>query len=340
MSLEILSNCSFDLTKLKRMFLGSSIVGGNIISYPLTYIIKKDTENSIIYLNDWVGDIVTIGSQEIVLYEINNWGNNLTFTEDLVKDNTGINYIKNLSFELSNIDYETLTQIRTLTLKNNDSYLNPPTIALLIDENDQNLIVGYDNPLYMITNEIIVGGGDDLINVTFNSISKSRSRAFDFLSPICVIDGHVKQFILPTPTPTPMTPTPTQTPTQTPTTTPTLTPTMTSTPTPTPTPTTSPQPAYLQVTEFLIDSSYPGVTTLVKLSVNGTQYLYDSGVDYWSSTSGLSDISGLIGNTSVTFERKIQATSILNTDYYRIYVRRNGTQIWTTTVSGIRWIHI
>ena len=106
MAHNILDNCHFDSNKIKTLYVGSRLTNGNPITYPIQYITVSGSTDSIIKIEAWdnVNDIVTLGGQQIQLNQITNLGDNITFTEDLVIDNNGKRYQKNITFTIPKIN--------------------------------------------------------------------------------------------------------------------------------------------------------------------------------------------------------------------------------------------
>lgn len=183
MAHQLLSNCHFDNTKIKTMHIGSRLGSGNPITYPIQYLTVSGTTDSIIAIEAWdtINNIVTIGGQQIQLNEITNLGDNLGFTEDLVIDNNGKRYQKNITFSIPKISLFTTNQIKEFVMTSAGQFALAPTIALLIDENDQTLIVGYDKPLYLNTKELQLGEESNQYSLTYQSSSYSRARAYQVL---------------------------------------------------------------------------------------------------------------------------------------------------------------
>lgn len=179
MAIDILQNCHFSGDKLRTLHIGSRLTSGDPITYPIQYLTVSGTSDSMVLLEAWdtVNNILTIGGQQIQLNKISNMGDNLTFDENLVIDQNGKRFQKNIVFTIPKITLFTTNQIKEFVMTNDGKFALSPTIALLIDENDQTLIIGYDKPLYLMNKELLLGE-ENLYRLTYQSNSYSRARAY------------------------------------------------------------------------------------------------------------------------------------------------------------------
>ncbi len=182
MAVSILNNCSFDLDKIKTLYVGSRLVDGNPISYPIQYTTMSGSNDSIIRINAWdyVNNIVTIDSQQIQVNQITNLGDNLSFTETLVTNQNGKLYDKTITFVVPNINIFLINQLKEFTISSAGKFALAPTIAFLVDANDNTLIVGYDKALYLLNQNFEIGE-DNAVTLTYKSSSPSRSRAYQIV---------------------------------------------------------------------------------------------------------------------------------------------------------------
>jgi len=178
-AINILSNCHFDLSKIKSILIGSRLTSGESITYPIEYITVSGSSDSIIKIEnfDSTNDTITIGGQLIQLNKIINFGDNITFNEELIINQNGKNYEKTISFTIPQLTTFLINQIKEFVITSDGLVGLAPTIALLIDENEQNLIVGYDRPLYLSTTDLTLGEGNE-ITLSYKSLSQSRSRSW------------------------------------------------------------------------------------------------------------------------------------------------------------------
>ena len=179
MAIKILENCAFDSSKIQTLWVGSRTTGGTSIVYPIEYVTVSGSSDSIVLIEDWdyVNSVITIGGQKILVNEITNLGDNITFGEQLVINQNGKNYVKTLAFTIPKLTTFLINQIKEFVITSDGLVSLAPTIAILIDENQQNLIVGWDRPLYLATTDLGLGEGNQ-ISLTYTSQSPSRARAF------------------------------------------------------------------------------------------------------------------------------------------------------------------
>jgi len=182
MAINILDNCAFDLSKIKKLWIGSRLTGGTSIVYPIEYTTVSGSTDSIIAITSWdtINDIVTIGGQAIYVNQITNLGENLNFTEELTINQNGKTYQKTISFTVPNITLFLINQLKEFTISTAGQFALSPTIAFLVDENDSTLVVGYDKALYLQNQDFQIGE-ENQVNLTYTSSSQSRSRAYQII---------------------------------------------------------------------------------------------------------------------------------------------------------------
>lgn len=61
--INILDNCMFDCTKITTLWVGSRLISGLPLQYPIQYLTVSGSTDSIIAIEAWdtINDIVTIG---------------------------------------------------------------------------------------------------------------------------------------------------------------------------------------------------------------------------------------------------------------------------------------
>lgn len=187
MAKQILLNCDFDSTQIKELWIGSKVVNGDRIVYPLEY--TTSTNESVILVNWHITNVYTnvmqIGSQYIQMYNVTAQDGSVTFDERLTIGQNGKIYEKNLSFSLTKNNYEVINKIKDVMVRIEGEYGISPVIAYLVDENDNNLLVGYDRALFMTELNYSLTE-DNIINVAFqsNSISRARSCQISYVYPL------------------------------------------------------------------------------------------------------------------------------------------------------------
>ena len=182
MAIQILNNCSFDLSKIAILYVGSSTTGNTTIQYPIQYTTVSGSTDSKIAITDWdtINDVVTIGGQAIVVNKIVNTGDNLVFSEDLIIDSNGKTYKKNLTFVIPQLNTFLINQLLAFTLSADGKRQLAPTIAFLVDDNQQTLVLGHDKPLYLQTTDFQIGESNQ-VSLSYTSSSYSRARAYEII---------------------------------------------------------------------------------------------------------------------------------------------------------------
>ena len=182
MAVDLLNNCAFDGSKLQTLWIGSRLIDGSPIVYPLEYQTVSGSTDSIIAVDEWnsSGSTVTIGGQEIQVNQITNTGDNIIFTEEYVINKNGKIYQKNITFTVPNITLFLINQFKEFTISSAGQFALSPTICFLVDENDNNLVVGYDRPLYLQNQDFQIGE-ENQVTLSYRSISQSRARAYEII---------------------------------------------------------------------------------------------------------------------------------------------------------------
>lgn len=184
MATEILNNCNFDATRIVKLYLATQVSTGGTINFPVNYHTLSGTSDSIIKYESWdATNIVQIGNQLIQFNEVLWVDENISFNEELIIDQRGRNYVKTLTFELSGIDQTLVDQLEALGLDYEGMLCPPKTLAILIDENENELIAGYDFPFRLESITTGINGDQNSITLTYISNSHSRARNAGFPTP-------------------------------------------------------------------------------------------------------------------------------------------------------------
>lgn len=178
-SINILNNCLFDVSNIETLYVGSKLTNGNQLVYPIEYQTISGSSDSIIAIEAWdyINNVITIGGQDLQLNQIVNLGDNIRFSEDLIINQNGKNYQKNLVFTIPKLTTFLINQIKDFVISNSGVVGLAPTLALLTDGNGNNLICGQDRPLFLSSQDINIGETNQL-TLTYVSSSQSRARAF------------------------------------------------------------------------------------------------------------------------------------------------------------------
>ena len=184
MAIEILNNCHFDATRIVKLYLATQVSTGGTINFPVNYHTLSGTSDSIIKYESWdATNIVQIGDQLIQFNEVLWVDENISFNEELIIDQRGRNYVKTLTFELNGIDQTLVDQLEALGLDHEGMLCPPKTLAILIDENENELIAGYDFPFRLESITTGINGDQNSITLTYISNSHSRARNAGFPTP-------------------------------------------------------------------------------------------------------------------------------------------------------------
>lgn len=184
MAIEIFDNCDFGLTLVKKLYIGSRQLNGNVIEFPIDYTTIEGTEDSVIGIDSWNDDAgtVTIGGQTIEWREITQLGENITFQEEYLEGKQGKTYVKRVSFNLPRVVFNTNASLKEFIFTADGKFAISNAVAFIVDQNDQQWIVGYDKPLILQDGmEIILGVEDNQYNLNFQSISYSRARNYQII---------------------------------------------------------------------------------------------------------------------------------------------------------------
>lgn len=179
MAETILPNCTFSNDRIDRLFIGSMLVDGSPITYPIEFNTVTGTTDSVIAVSyDDFNQVFQIGNQNILVNEIVNTGDNIEFTEVLEYGMQGKIYVKRLRFNIPNVNLQTTNQIKEFVMTQDGQLALANTIAFMIDENGETLVVGYDKPLINRELEIDINDNNQY-ELFYESKSPSRSRSYE-----------------------------------------------------------------------------------------------------------------------------------------------------------------
>ena len=184
MAESIFSVCSYAIGTIKHLYIGSRQLNGNTISFPIDYYTKTGTTDSVILLDAWDAQANTalMGGQTIEWVEVPNLGDSIKFNEEYVEGKQGKTYVKNISFQLANVNFNTNARLKEFLFSADGDFAISNAIAFIIDNNNQYWIVGYDLPLILQDGMELQVSEDNFYSLSFQSISYSRSRNYEVLS--------------------------------------------------------------------------------------------------------------------------------------------------------------
>ena len=184
MTREILYNCDFDTTRIVKLFIASQDIDENVIIFPVTYNTVAGSDDSVIMIQSWSPtNVVRIGNQNIQFHEIYYFNDNIQFEEKMVRDNRGRYYKKTLTFEIPGISRMQTDELEALGLYGQFNIPYMEILAILIDENGNKLISGYDVPFRIRKIDKSIDNEKNSYIMTFESYGHSRSRTVGMTLP-------------------------------------------------------------------------------------------------------------------------------------------------------------
>ena len=181
---ELLNNCGFAIQGVKRLYIASIKLDGTTIDFPLEYNTITGTSDSIIRVDEWdsLGNIIVMGGQTIEYREIKNYGDNISFEEDYQENRQGKTYVKKLEIYLNKVDYLTNSGLKEFIFTANGEFAISNAIAFIVDNNNNNWIIGYDLPLVLQDGMEVQISEDNYYKLTFESTSVLRIRNFSVIN--------------------------------------------------------------------------------------------------------------------------------------------------------------
>lgn len=183
MAQSIFDVCSYSITTIKHLYLGARQLNGNPIDFPIDYITKTGTTDSVIMVQGWseTANYALMGSQYIEWTEVPNLGDNITFEEVYEEGKQGKTYIKNLNFQLPNVNFTTNAVLKSFLFSSGGNFAISNAIAFIIDDNNQQWIVGYDLPLILQDGMELQVADENFYSLSFRSVSYSRVRNYEVI---------------------------------------------------------------------------------------------------------------------------------------------------------------
>ena len=180
---SIFNVCSFGITTVKHLYIGSRQLNGSTIVFPIDYITKTGTTESVIRVEGWDADASTafMGGQTIEWREVPNTGDNISFEEVYEEGKQGKTYIKNLSFQLPLVNFTTNAGLKEFIFTADGEFAISNAVCWIIDNNSQKWIIGYDLPLILLDGMELVVADENYYKLSFKSISYSRTRNYEII---------------------------------------------------------------------------------------------------------------------------------------------------------------
>ena len=182
-AISIFDVCSYSITTIKHLYIGARQLNGNVINFPIDYLTKTGTTDSIIRVEGWDADANTalMGGQTIEWREVSNLGGNIVFNEEYNEGKQGKTYIKTLNFQLPKVNFNTNAALKEFIFTADGEFAISNAIAFIIDENNIKWIIGYDNPLILQDGLEIQIAAENYYSLSFKSISYSRARVYEII---------------------------------------------------------------------------------------------------------------------------------------------------------------
>lgn len=180
---SIFDVCSYSITSIKHLYIGARQLDGSTINYPIDYNTITGTTDSIIQIDEWndVANYALMGGQYIEWVEVPNLNDNITFNEEYVENKQGKTYVKDINFQLPNVNFTTNANLKEFLFTADGEFAISNAIAFIIDNNNQNWIVGYDLGLILNDGMEISVANENFYSLSFRSISYSRVRNFQII---------------------------------------------------------------------------------------------------------------------------------------------------------------
>ena len=180
MSTSIFEVCDFSISGIKKVYIASRQFNGNVIQFPLNYIVKSGSSESIIIVNNWDygANTCKIGNQTIEWLEIDE---GITFNEEYIENNKGKQYKKTLELQIPYVYFTSNAAMKELIFTAEGQFAVSNAVAFLLDDNDKHWIVGYDLPLILQDGMELQIADDNYYKLTFQSLSYSRTRMYEMV---------------------------------------------------------------------------------------------------------------------------------------------------------------
>lgn len=177
---ELLSSCGFALQKIKKLYIASRQLNSNPIVFPIEYTTISGSSDSIIRVTQWNEDasICTIGNQTLEFREVSVFSDFMEFTEEYLEGKQGKLYIKKLTFNLPRVNYQTNAALKEFVFTSDGEFAVAKAIAFIIDENNQQWIVGESIPLILQSGMELSIADENNYKLEFISYGISRIRNY------------------------------------------------------------------------------------------------------------------------------------------------------------------
>ena len=180
MATELLQNCGFALTKIKRLFISSRKLDGSTIDFPIEYNTISGSSDSIVSVDTWdeTAGYCIIGGQTLEIIEISVFSEFMNFTEEYQEGKQGKTYIKKLEFQLPRVNYTTNAALKQFLFTADGQFAVAKAVAFIEDENSHLWIVGERIPLILQSGMELGISDENYYKLNFQSIGYNRVRNY------------------------------------------------------------------------------------------------------------------------------------------------------------------
>jgi hypothetical protein len=180
---SIFDTCSYSIDSIKNLYIANRQLNGKPIEFPIDFLTITGTRESVVRVDSWDNEanIAVMGGQTIEWREVPNMGTNIEFNEEYEEGKQGQTYVKNLSFQLPHVNYNTNAALKEFFFSSEGNFAISNAIAFIIDTNNQKWIVGYDIPLILQDGMELSISEDNQYNLVYKNISYSRSRNYQII---------------------------------------------------------------------------------------------------------------------------------------------------------------
>lgn len=180
MATELLQTCDFALTKIKKLYMSSRQLSGDVISFPIEYDTISGSSDSIVRVNVFDADAgyCIIGGQTLEIIEISVFSEFMTFTEEYQENKQGKTYVKRLEFQLPLVNYTANAALKEFLFTAEGQFAVCKAVAFIEDENSQLWIVGERIPLILQSGMELGISTENYYKLSFQSINYNRTRNY------------------------------------------------------------------------------------------------------------------------------------------------------------------
>ena len=180
MSINLFEEClSLTVAGIKELKLCAKLEDGSPIDFPIDVVLKSGDTTTIIGSVDDAAQTVTIGGQ--TLQFVTPYIDNSSFTEEETEDRRGRYFNQSIEFQFPKVQLYTNNQLKDFLFTTNGQTAVANAVAIIKDNNDQQWVVGYTEPLVVQELELTTGGADNFYRIVLVARSYDRIRKFEYI---------------------------------------------------------------------------------------------------------------------------------------------------------------